>query len=275
MARVRPEDMDKYASNSPFFQLKNDGDTAIVRFMADTYDDLLPYAVHSFQQDKGQIHVECLRAPNEPFENCPFCSEAKNGNVAIKRSTPRFFLMLYDTEDKSVKQWERSQAWAPRLQNLCKRYAKDTQLAQTPIEIERIGAAGDQKTTYELYPMPADDVGLEQLPEIPDPRVKAIRQYTVDQMWDFIETGKHTQAETEKPVSRGSRRRPTATAAPAATRPGPPRRPRADAPKESSEAADAQLEAPPRRRPVKVETEAEAPTVGRRRPATKDAEDTF
>ena len=167
MGRVKFSDSEHYGGGGggSFFSLKNDKDVARVRFMFESPQDMddFSFAVHRTKmggEDKYRS-VSCLRSYNEPVDNCPFCAEF--ANVAFK-----FFIPLYNVDAGEVQIWERGKNFAAKMASLMSRYGTNTPLVNHVFEIERNGAKGDMKTTYEIYEVDKDETMLEDLPEIPE-----------------------------------------------------------------------------------------------------------
>ena len=82
MARFGINDADNYGNNggSSFFSLKNDKDTASVRFMYNGLEDVEGYAVHKVEIEGKTRYVNCIREYNEPRSKCPLCN---NGNMQV------------------------------------------------------------------------------------------------------------------------------------------------------------------------------------------------
>lgn len=160
MARFDVNTADNYGGGgkSSFFSLKNDKDTAVVRFMYNSLEDIQGYAVHEIELDGKKRYVNCLREYNEPVDMCPLCA-------ARYKVVAKLFLMLYDEDAQEVKVWDRGKTFYSKLSSLCARY---NPLVATPFEIERNGRKGDTSTTYETYAMETDNTTLEDLPEIPE-----------------------------------------------------------------------------------------------------------
>ena len=165
MPKISVADVSKYSSGgggAGFFRLKDDGDTASIRFMLTSEEDLndCVYVVHEVKVGENEYPkpVNCLREYDAPVSDCPFCAEG------IPTST-KLVLPLYDVEDESVKIWTRGRTFIAKMTSLCSRY-KD--LVSHTFDIERVGAKGDQKTSYEIYETGQDDTQLEDLPEIPE-----------------------------------------------------------------------------------------------------------
>lgn len=157
MARFSINEADNYgASKNSFFSLKDDGDTAVIRFLYNDINDVEGVAVHEVQVGDKKIDVECLRSYNEPIENCPLCS-------AEYRVNAKLFIPIYDEANKESKIWTRGKSYFGDLSSLCSRYHP---LVSTPIEIERIGKKGDTNTKYQPYPRQSDNARIEDFPEI-------------------------------------------------------------------------------------------------------------
>lgn len=199
MGRFGIDDVDNYGSsgNSSFFSLKDDGDTAKVRFMYNGASDIGGYAVHDVTLDDDKHrNVSCLRSYNEPKSNCPFC--AANINQLVK-----FYVPVYDVEDEEVKIWERGKKFAPKISALCARYSSaSTPLVSHTFDIERHGKKGDTQTTYEIYETGADDTRLEDLPEIPDILGGIILEKTAAEMEYYLDNNCFPEAGGAKKDSR-------------------------------------------------------------------------
>lgn len=191
MARFTADEMDNYSSNGggSYFSLKDDKDTATVRFMYETMDQVEGVAVHEIEIGDKRKFVNCLRAYNEPVDSCPLCA------AGIKIQA-KLFIPLYDIDSDSVKFWVRGKTFLSKLSSLFCRY---TPLVSTPFEIERIGEKGSTSTRYETYPMQSDDTRLEDLPEIPDVLGDLVLDKSEDELNNYLDTGNF---ETAPPVRR-------------------------------------------------------------------------
>ena len=166
MGRVSFNEMDNYKNegNASYFRLKNDKEVAQVRFMYNGIDDVEGVAVHTVEVPGSQYgkDVNCLRAYNEPLDECPLCKAGYKPKVKI-------FVPLYNLDANEVQIWSRSKAYGSTLSSICSRYAKKGNLVNNVFEIERNGAKGDKQTQYKEYQIDNDDTELEDLPEAPDP----------------------------------------------------------------------------------------------------------
>ena len=160
MARFKADQADNYGGQGGggFFQLRDDGDQAQVRFMYESIDDVEGLSVHQVKDNNDKKHyVNCLREYNEPKDICPFC--AANMPVYAK-----LFIPLYDVESGQTKTWERGKKFFSKMSSLCSRYPS---LVSHLFTIERNGAKNDTSTTYEIYEDDRDDTTLDDLPEAP------------------------------------------------------------------------------------------------------------
>lgn len=200
--KFRYDDADKYGSGSGtrFFSLKDDKDTAQVRFMYSSVDDIECFAVHQLDV-KGEAfkkrYVNCLREYRDPLDKCPFCA-AKMG-TRVKLMVP-----LYNVDTETVQLWDKGKKFINQLTSLCGRYSSaDTPLCAHVFEIERNGKAKDQSTTYSIYEISKDDTILEDLPEVPDVLGTIIEDMSAEDMENYL-AGGGGDVEEEQPVRRRS-----------------------------------------------------------------------
>lgn len=185
MGRFGYNDVDNYGGNggSSFFSLKNDGDTARVRFLYNGMEDVAGYAVHEVTVDDKHRYVNCLREYNEPKSKCPFCA-----NNNFQRA--KLYIPLYDIDAGEVKIWERGKNFFSKMSGICARYASgNTPLVSHTFDVERHGKKGDTSTTYEIYETGSDDTRLEDLPEAPDVLGPIILDKSASDMEFYLEEG--------------------------------------------------------------------------------------
>jgi hypothetical protein len=194
MGTFRADEADNYGSqgSGSYFRLENDKDTALVRFMYNTIDDVQGHAVHEVEVDGKRRYVNCLRAYNEPIANCPLC-EANNKQIA------KVFVLLYDIEEQQIKIWDRGRTIFSKISGLSARY---NPLISMPFEIERNGKKGDTSTTYEMYPTQQDDITFEDLPEVPEILGNIVLDKTFEDMQEYLQTGSFSDT-ADAPVVRG------------------------------------------------------------------------
>lgn len=192
-------DADKYGGNggTGYFSLKNDGDSAFVRFLYETPEDVLGYAVHQVEIDGKKRYVNCIRSYNEPIDNCPFC-KARNPQLS------KLFVPIYNVDEDKVQIWERGKKFFAKLSGLFSRYDKHSIVSQE-FEIVRNGKAGDTQTTYEIYrtETESDDKTLADFEE-PVIIGGLVLDKSKDELEFYLENGYFNDGE-ERPVRRTQR----------------------------------------------------------------------
>jgi len=201
MARFNTETADKYGGQggTGYFSLKNDKDTAQVRFMYNSIDDVEGYAVHTVDIDDKKRYVNCLREYNQPVDVCPFCREKK-------QTAAKLFIPIYNIDEQRVQFWERGKKFVSKISSICSRYPN---VVSHVFEIERNGKKGEQTTTYEIYEIKQDDTKLEDLPEVSDPLGSVILDKSADDMEFFLDNGYFPPDDEDMPVRRRSSRNET------------------------------------------------------------------
>ena len=210
MGRINASEAEHYGSQggAGFFSLKDDKDTARVRFMYNGVEDIEAFAVHELKSADGKrrTYVNCLRDYRQPLDVCPFCREHIPQTVKL-------FIPLYNVDEEKVQIWERGKKYINKLTSVCSRYAKsDTPLCANIFEIERNGKKGEQTTTYENYQIEKDNTTLDDLPEVPDPLGTIVKNKTADDMETYLETGSFPPDDDDEdsaPVRRQSREEET------------------------------------------------------------------
>lgn len=182
MARFRADQADQYKTNvgGSFFSLANDKDYETVRLMYNSMDDVELFSVHEIEVNGQTYWVNCLREYDEPVDNCPLC---KAGN----RLQVKMWVPLFLTKTGEVKIWERGRTFLSKLESSARRF---NPLVSNIFEIERNGKKGDQNTTYELIQIEHDDITLDSLPELPQVLGTVVKDFTHEQLTEFIATGK-------------------------------------------------------------------------------------
>lgn len=196
MARFNTETADKYGGQggAGYFSLKNDKDTAQVRFMYNGIDDVEGYAVHTVEVDGKKRYVNCLREYNQPIDTCPFCREKMFTSAKI-------FVPIYNIDEGRVQFWERGKKFISKISSICARYPN---VVSHVFEVERNGKKGDTATTYEIYPVSQDDTTLEDLPEMSSPLGSVILDKSAEDMEYFLENEDFPSDGAEAPIRRRS-----------------------------------------------------------------------
>lgn len=208
-ARFSFNDADNYGqqNSGAFFTLKDDGDTARVRFLYRTIDDLEGYVVHEIKIGDKRRYVSCLRSYNDPVDNCPLCAKGY-------KQIPKLFLKVYNTDANEPQIWERGKTYFQRMAGLASHF---NPLCNEVIEVVRHGKKGDMQTTYEFYPtgtsMDAEqpDFDLDSI-ECSEPLGTIILDKTADEMEHFLQFGDFPDGASDVASQRSSepqRRTPT------------------------------------------------------------------
>lgn len=193
MSRFNYAESENYgAQKSNYFSLKDDGDTAKIRFLINDINDLEGVAVHEVQIGDKRIDVECLRAYNEPIEHCPLCA-------ANYKQNAKLFVPIYDEDSKESKIWTRGRTFFQKLSSLCSHF---NPLVSTLFEIERVGKKGDTSTTYETYNIKTDNARIEDFPEI-NAEGTCFQVKTEQELDYYLQNGTFPEENTQ--VARGTR----------------------------------------------------------------------
>lgn len=132
-----------------FFNLKNDGEEAVVRFMVDSVEDMEILTVHDIKLDDKFRQVSCVRDPREALDKCPLCAKGENVKQVV------FLRMLqYENTPNGIEVkpvvWQRNaNTYAFRIKGYLDNYGP---LSNILCKIVRHGARGDMKTTYDIIP---------------------------------------------------------------------------------------------------------------------------
>lgn len=178
MARFNYQNADNYGNNggSNFFQLKDDKETAKVRFMYNNIDDVEGLSVHEVQIGDKKRYVNCLREYTDPIDMCPLCRENY-------KTLAKIFVPLYSEETGETLVWERGKKFFGQISGLCDRYPN---LVSHVCEIERNGKPKDTNTTYSIYPGPEDNTTMDDLPNPVDVMGSIVLDKTADDMEYFL-----------------------------------------------------------------------------------------
>lgn len=132
-----------------FFNLQNDGDEAVVRFMVDSLEDLEILTVHDIFVNGKFRQVSCVRDPREPIEKCPLCSKGEKIKQVVFIKMIQYVNTPNGVEASPVV-WQRSAStYAFRLKGYLDNYGP---LSNILCKVIRHGAKGDMKTTYDIIP---------------------------------------------------------------------------------------------------------------------------
>lgn len=188
MARFTVDEADNYntTNRGSFFTLKNDKDTARVRILYDSINDIQGYAVYRVQVGDRERYVNSLRAYSDPIENDPFA-------VAGYKLQAKLFIPVYNVDTDEVQIWERGKTYIQKIAGFASRY---NPLYNEIFEIERNGKKDDMKTEYQFYPIDNKEFDLSSV-EIPNPLGTIILDKTFEEMDYYVTHGDFPQSSQE------------------------------------------------------------------------------
>lgn len=146
------EQVSSSSTSNPFkvtyFSLKDDGDTAIVRFNLKDSNDIVVHSQHTLKIDNKWKKIECLRTSSDSKEVCPLCESGNKQQFKIYLE-----LLVYENENgkivKTSRIWETSVSFRRTLNSYLMDYGD---LRKVIFKLTRNGKKGDMKTTYSLIP---------------------------------------------------------------------------------------------------------------------------
>lgn len=190
-------DADNYSTTgkSSFFTLKDDGDTARVRFMYAGVNDISGESVHEITLNDKKRYVACPREYSDPIDACPFCSNPKTSKLFSK-----VFVPLFNEDTGEAQVWERGPKFFGQLADIVSHY--ENPVSQV-FEIKRHGKPRDTQTNYTIFPVGApDSTTLDDLPEAVDIYKGIVLKKSVDEMnyfnryGEFPEVAQNDSADT-------------------------------------------------------------------------------
>jgi hypothetical protein len=143
----------KTTGNNEFFTLADDGDTAIVRFLYNSLEELDWFVVHEVEIGGKKRWVQCTEEAD-----CPLCERLGKPQLKL------FIQLVQKGREDTVMTWERGQKFVPQIVELFQEYPN---LSEHIFEIQRKGKKGDSNTKYLIHhlahsPLPEDDIPERQ-----------------------------------------------------------------------------------------------------------------
>jgi hypothetical protein len=154
-----------------FFNLKADGDTAVVRLLHSKVDTIERVVSHRVTVGDKQKKVRCIG------DGCPLCA-------TNNRADDRIYLHLWDYTDNREKIWERTDKIIPQLETLQKSWAP---LNSAVIRITRKGNEFPKYDIEVQNPMTYDNVD-NTLVDKPLAKFYSMKR-TADEIQAFLATG--------------------------------------------------------------------------------------
>lgn len=163
MAKITFDQIGNYTrGGGKYFSIKP-GESARVRFLYNTTNDIVPYVVHEFNTPGNSVTIDCGRQNNEPLDACKWCA---SGNPAVVRVV----IPLYNEGTGEIEYWKKTGTW---IQNTLQPLAQQLQQGQ-PIsgQVFIIGRTGEGlQTRYSVMPdmsRPNDGRKADEFGEIQD-----------------------------------------------------------------------------------------------------------
>ena len=157
--------MVKKGGGASYFSLK-DGESAMVRFVYNTMNDIKGYIVHEFPGAVGVAGatISCAEPdPNNPAGVCKWCSM---GNPRVQR----VIIPVFNMEKNQIEYWKRTAVWVQdKLFPLFEEVQNQGRpIASQQYKIKRTGSK--LNTNYSLINMgPCDNTTAEQRGEVKSP----------------------------------------------------------------------------------------------------------
>lgn len=211
--KINNNDVNKYGGDSlaNFFSLSQNGETANVRFLYETVDDIELYAVHQVQLSDGSYrYVNCLKESYEsPEDDCPLCARGRETkNFSEKRTLVKLWVPVLNVDEDEVQVWERGKTfYNKQLLPLMSKYGEP--FCGNSFTVTRIGEPGDKKTRYDIVFTDSDDKIIDDFGDIDIPCVDGtiILNKNFDELNNFVRTrtfdGSGTEEE-ERPERRSA-----------------------------------------------------------------------
>lgn len=148
-----------------FFTLKQDKESALVRFMLTTMHDVEGISTHDIKTGGKTKKVNCLAVKDDPKSYCPLCARGLPEDKIKDRLY--FKLLQYENDTNgnvtvTPKIWERGWNFGVYLNDFVKSY--DAPFYNYVFKITRNGAPGSTNTQYTVVPMIGNMYSLERFP---------------------------------------------------------------------------------------------------------------
>lgn len=154
-----------------YFNMFNDGDSAVVRILHSSTNTIEKSAVHTIPINGKNSVVKCCG------DGCPMCSH----NV---RRDERVYIHLYDYTDNTEKVWSRTDRILPQLEEVVQSWGN---MINVPVKITR---HGKEFPKYDVSVLPPDKYTMPAGVTV-DEKVayRFYRSRSVDEMNEFYRTG--------------------------------------------------------------------------------------
>lgn len=159
-----------------YFRLINDGDTARIRFMYKSLNEIETFAVHVIDINGKKYTVDCLKDADGQGD-CPFCSN----NMPRRIQT---YFKIFNEDLKVPQIWTRGIKAASVIENGLK-MSRSKEICQDVYKVTRKGIPGDINTQYQLEFESYDNIELSSLPvavNLDESNVRFIIKASVEDM---------------------------------------------------------------------------------------------
>ena len=203
--RMSYEDFEKSAKNNTgFFKLEDDGDSAEIRFLIETANDLNFRSTHFVKKKDGSFnYVDCLRSYDDEACLCPLCSVGKVDGIQQVQThawIPVYVVSMKNAKTDEVSSVEMPFMWKVSQKLLSKviypqSVEKGKPFVGNTFTVIRHGKAGDIYTKYELIGEDFDNAMLDDFDEIPNPDDIIVTK-TFEELETFVKTRSFDENET-------------------------------------------------------------------------------
>ena len=136
---------------STFFKLE-DGKSALVRFLYNTIDEMIPVGAHVVKQnesDRFGTTILCARETNEdPVDKCKYCAAGNN-------ILARYVIPMYNEDTHEIQYWLRTSNFEQLLSTQVEELNPQQPISGQIFKIKRTGNGTD--TQYHLFPTGNND----------------------------------------------------------------------------------------------------------------------
>lgn len=136
---------------STFFKLE-EGQSALVRFLYNTIDEMIPVGVHVVKQNESDMYgttILCARETQEdPLDKCIYCKEGNN-------ILARYIIPMYNEGTHEIQYWLRTSSFEQKLTSQVEELDPKQPISGQIFKIKRIGNGRD--TQYELFATGGND----------------------------------------------------------------------------------------------------------------------
>ena len=136
---------------STFFKLE-DGKSALVRFLYNSLEEMIPVGAHVVKQNEGDrfgTTILCAReTQDDPLDKCKYCA---SGNNVLAR----YVIPMYNEDTHEIQYWLRTSNFEKILTSQVDELNPQQPISGQIFKIKRVGNGTD--TVYQLFPTGNND----------------------------------------------------------------------------------------------------------------------